>query len=64
MTEYLPLYHGSADKSDDFKIQKYHRNRDDMGYGIYLTDNSERATWYAEKYLYAVQIEPEIIYNS
>ncbi|MFH4442557.1 DUF3990 domain-containing protein [Lactobacillus helveticus] len=54
MTDNLQFYHGSTNKFDNFKIQKVHKNGADMGYGIYLTDNLERATRYAEKYLYTV----------
>lgn len=64
MTDNLQLYHGSTNKFDNFKIQKVHKNGADMGYGIYLTDNLERATRYAEKYLYTVQIEAKILANS
>lgn len=35
-----------------------------MGYGIYLTDNLERATRYAEKYLYTVQMNASILDSS
>lgn len=64
MTDNLQLYHGSTNKFDDFKIQKVHKNGADMGYGIYLTDNLERATRYAEKYLYTVQMNASILDSS
>lgn len=43
----MVLYHGSTDKFDEFKIMPFHKSGSDMGYGIYLTDDPERATRYS-----------------
>lgn len=52
----MVLFHGSEKSFDEFQLQSVHTSdATSMGYGLYFTDNKERAEMYAnEGYLYEV----------
>ena len=56
------LYHGSPVKFDEFEIQRNPNSGTDMGFGIYLTDNKERAKKYSDDgYVYTVSVSDELM---
>ena len=54
------LYHGSDKKFEKFKIPDYHKTGSDLGFGVYLTDDIERAKRYANNgFVYDVKFDIE-----
>lgn len=55
------LYHGSKNKFSEFELPKFHDHGGKLGYGVYLTDNQERARSYAnEGYLYTINLSDQL----
>lgn len=59
--EGIALFHGSKKSFDHFELQNNPENGTDLGFGVYLTDDQERAELYVGDEGYVYTIDPTAI---